>query len=404
MFVSFVLFVIIRDPSSPRPITRLLLGAIAWLFALAACTPIAGKSVSPITPTSPPDEPPSAPIRPRLAWFYKPPAEEQFDLVTTWYDFFILTKGDEAVRDRLLASGEEGPILEYFRFDAIYDPQSCTAQPWDNQVAYYPGDFCTISREHPDWFLTDAQGRRFYRAGESEGYVMMDPGNPGWRAFFLERLRENMADANWGGVFLDNVEVTMAFREDRGEMPTQYPDEASYQEAVQGFLAYLREGYFAHSSQVMFANLVARKDEVDWPAYLTYIDGAMHEGWAIDWPNGLRPVEVWEKQMSLAEYTQSIGKTIILVSHGRREQEDLQRFAYASYLLVNQGRAFFRYAYAYNQVWLYENYALDLGEPLGPRERDGDFWQRAYTRGIVRVNPWTGEAVIQEISPNGRAP
>jgi hypothetical protein len=146
----------------------------------------------------------------------------------------------------------------------------------------------------------------------------------------------------------------------------------------------------------MFANLVARRDDADFTSYLTYLDGVMHEGWAVDWPNRYRSAKTWEKQMSLAEDTQAMGKTIILVSQGKQDDLELQKFAYASYLLINQGRATFRYGNSdnYHEAWLYDDYNLDLGQPLGPRYHDGKAWRRDFTNGFVTVNPETHQAQI----------
>ncbi|NQU29503.1 MAG: hypothetical protein HQ525_02430, partial [Anaerolineae bacterium] len=68
---------------------------------------------------------------------------------------------------------------------------------------------------------------------------------------------------------------------------------------------------------------------------------------------------------------------------------ELQEFAFTSYLLINNGRAVFRYANSnnYREVWLYANYTVDLGEPLGPRYQDGEIWRREFTNGNIAVNP-----------------
>jgi hypothetical protein len=65
-------------------------------------------------------------------------------------------------------------------------------------------------------------------------------------------------------------------------------------------------------------------------------------------------------------------------------------------LLINNGQAFFRYAEGskYREVWLYDNYSYNLGEPLGPRYKDGDAWKRDFTNGSVMVNPKTHEVEI----------
>ncbi len=386
-------------------IFRQIILAILLALSLTSCLPAAppaistptGSATAPAVPPVPSMSPPGNTIQPQLAWFYKPPfeADELFFLAHA-YNFFILTRGDEQERGQLLDFGAHQPILQYLRFDTIHALENCEARPRRNQVAYRAGDYCTISRDHPDWFLLNRQGERIFQSFEDQTYVMMDPGSAGWRAFFLERVRDSQSDPNWGGVFLDNVEVSFAFRETAGEFPLAYADEESYLAASQGMLEMLQREFFQPNQKLLFANIAARRDDSNWMIYLTYLDGAMHEGWAVDWPDRFRSAESWEKQMTLAEETQATGRFIILVSQGAQADVELQRFAYASYLLVNHGRAAFRYGNSanYREVWFYSNYDFILGQPLGPRYADGDAWWRDFEFGSVMVNPHTHEASI----------
>ena len=325
-----------------------------------------------------------------LAWFYKPPADGNLSLIAQNFSTFIMTKGNEATRDQLLALGAQRPTLEYLRFEAIMDPGSCTATPWNNNVAYKVGDFCDISTNHPDWFLLTINGNRIVHMTGTTNFYLMDPGNAGWRAFFLDRVKQILAaDPCWDGIFLDNVEATNSFHISAGEVLAAYPDNASFQGAVQGFLQYLRVNYFQPNGKLLSANLIARTDDADFTKYITYLDGVMHEGWAIDDPNRWRSAAEWEKHMALAEQTQAMGKSIILVSHGTQTDGELQNFAYASYLLITNGKASFRYASssAYNQAWLYDNYKINLGAPLGKRYQSGAAWKRDFANGSVTVDP-----------------
>jgi len=78
----------------------------------------------------------------KLAWFYKPPKDNDLEYLAKKYEVFILTKLDEEVRDKLIIDyGVTSPILRYIRFDAIMDPGSCLDQPYRNQVADEIGDF-----------------------------------------------------------------------------------------------------------------------------------------------------------------------------------------------------------------------------------------------------------------------
>ena len=333
----------------------------------------------------------------RLAWFTSlPKNNEDIFKIAEWFDLYILIQGDEDSRDTVIDLGVEGPILQYVNFDSIQDPGSCIENPKINQVADLPGDFCQISDQHLDWFLLDLNGQRIVLQDGNSNWYLMDPSNTGWRTFFLERIEKFQADPNWDGVFLDNVPVTLAFREADGSLPAAYPDDASYQAVIQDFLKFLYEEYFQPNGKLLFANLVSRKDDTDWVNHISYLDGVMHEGWAIDWPDGYRSAETWENHMRLAEQTQQLGKYIILVSQGTQEDTTLQNFAFASYMLINHGRAAFRYANSddYNEIWLYDNYASSLGDALGDRYPVGSAWKRDFTNGSVLINPETHEVEI----------
>ncbi|MFM8319615.1 MAG: putative glycoside hydrolase, partial [Chloroflexota bacterium] len=338
----------------------------------------------------------------RHAYYYKPPENLSTPELAGKFNFFILSKGNETFRDELLAAGGRRPILQYIRFEAIHNPgpDNCTATPWRNNAAFKPGDFCAISRDHPDWFLLDANGSRIVDSYQNEAFYVMDPGNPGWQQFFIQRVQETQADPNWDGVFLDNVEVTLNFRQQDNEVPPKYPTDAEYWAANQGFLKVMYEQYFKPNGKLLLANIVSRKDEALFPSYLTYLDGAMHEGWSIDNPNRWRPVSTWEKQMLLAEQAQANGKFLVLVGQGTQADSELQRFAYASFLLVTNGSAAFRYgnSASYRQAWWYDNYTLPLGAPTGPRYKDGAAWRRDFTNGTVMVDPTNHLSEIQVFS------
>ena len=338
----------------------------------------------------------------KLLWFYKPPADGNLSLLAKNFSSFILTRTNESTRNQLLTLGAQPPMLEYLRFDGIQDPGSCTAKPYQNQVANRPGDFCSISKNHADWFLLTTAKTRTYRKLGAYRYYLMDPGNLGWRNFFLVRAKESLLkDPKWNGVFLDNTELTLNFHIQAGEKLLKYPTSAGFQTAVLGMVRYLSLGYFKPAGKILSANLVSRPDDALFTTYMTYLDGAMHEGWAIDVPNRWRPVATWEKHLALVEKAQAQGKFVFLVAHGTRTDLVLQRFAFASYLLVTNGRASFRYGQDdyYTQAWLYPNYSLALGTPLGARFKVGTIWQRNFTNGTVKVDPALHTASITLKTP-----
>jgi hypothetical protein len=178
----------------------------------------------------------------------------------------------------------------------------------------------------------------------------------------------------------------------------KYPNDASYQAATEGFLQYLRDNLFEPHQLPVLANIISVKDRQVWLRYLQYLDGAMIESFAVDWSQDYRSAANWEDQMAAIEVALSQGKNLILVAQA--DQYDLfrQQFALASYLLVANENAFFRYADGdgYREVGLYENYFLDLGEPLSPRQR-GSFWARSPT-GMFSSTANAGRNCVDSVS------
>ncbi len=334
-----------------------------------------------------------------IAYFYKPPTNSDATTLAKNFSTYILTRADETFRDQLIANGVQSPILQYVRFEAIMDPGSCSAQPWRNQVAYKIGDFCSISNDHPDWFLLNSNGNRIVVDGN---FYLMDPGNQEWREFWLSRTQESQEGLGWYGVFLDNVEASLYKVNRLGGVLAKYPDDASYQAAIQGFLQFLYTSYFQPQGRPLLANIISLDDTAVWFKYLQYLDGAMDEGWAVDWKSGYLSVSEWNDALTRAEKTQAMGKYALLISQGDQANTNRQNFSFASYLLISNGRASFRYTNHsnYESVWLYPNYNIDLGSPLAPRYQQGNMWRRDFTKGSVIVDPVNHTAEIStEVVP-----
>lgn len=371
-------------------------------FVVTSCAP--SSTPKPFFSTSEPPIPPpqetwetNPNYRAGLVWFYKPPEDELLPILSEQFDFFILTHRDEESRDILRSLGVTQPIPNYLLFTEIQDPGGCDEKPRGNQVAYQQGDFCRISIDHPDWFLLDAFGNRI--VDKDGSYYHMDPGNPGFRAFWLERALELQDMYNWNGVFLDNVEGSLSKYKRQGALPIQYLSDASLQTAVEGFLAYLR----GKGLRPLYANIISVEENEVWLRYIEYLDGAMLENFAVDWRGSTLSVSEWTTEIEMLAASQQIGKTLILVAQGSQDDLSRQQFAYASYLLANEGFAYFRYAHhsAYREIWWYDNYNLDLGKPLGPAHQKGETWIREFEYGQVIVNPRenTAELILSEAMP-----
>ena len=331
----------------------------------------------------------------QLTWFYKPPDNSSdHDTLAENFSLFILTRNDESEREEIRSLGYNGPVLQYLRAEAIMDPGNCWDKPYQNQVANLEGDYCFIKSLHPKWFLKDIRGNPVQYG--HDGYLFMDPGNTGWQDFYLKKISGFQNDTGWQGVFLDNVDGSLGRFERMGLQLEQYADDQSYQNAVKSFLQHLYENYFAGRDNVLYANIPYLKDNNVWFDYLEFLDGAMLEAFAADWNTGYISVSDWLAQLELAEETQTRGKSILLVTQGPKDDIERMQFGLASFLLINNGNAYFRYSNAdnYRELWWYSQYEIDLGQPLGPKYPDGDAWQRDFEFGSVRVSPEDHSAEI----------
>ena len=330
----------------------------------------------------------------QLAWFYKPPVDDgSTSLLGEYFDIFVLTKGDEKLRNDLLAQDASEPILRYLLSNAILEPATCREQPWRNQAADQPGDVCTIREQHADWFLYTADGQIVV---DETGGLMMDPMNPGWRQFFVERAQQNQEALGWKGVFLDNVETNFNKRIRLNSVPAGYPANSVYQVAVEDYIEFLYTSYFQPSGQPLYANLLDYQSVNDWMRFIPYLDGAMMEDFALGWDSNGLSSEMWELQQQVIIQTQALGREVILVAQGSKSDILAQEFALGSYLLVNNGRAAFRYTDAshYDEVWVYNNYLIQPGQPLGPRYEENGLWRRDFENGTVAVDPASQTAVL----------
>lgn len=358
-----------------------------FALSLVSCSPleITGGAYTPIQVEA---WTPDPGYQTGLVWFYKPPEDDLLHLLPQRYDFFILTHRDEEERDRLRSLGVTHPIPNYLLFTQIHDPGDCEASPRGNQVAFLPGDFCRISSEHPDWFLLDMFGNRIVK----DNYYNMDPGNPGFRAFWLERARQLQFHYGWQGVFIDNVESSLSKYLQNKSVPGKYLTDESFQHAVIGFLASLQ----GQNIGPIYANIISLQDQEVWLRYLEYFDGAMLENFAVDWKNSEISSSEWVSEMKMLLESQRMGKLLLLVSQGDRNDHQRQQFAYASYLLVNEGSSYFRYAHwsAYRELWWYDNYNINLGSPTTAAYQQGDKWVRLFEYGRVVVDPREKSAEI----------
>jgi hypothetical protein len=343
-----------------------------------------------------------------LAWFHKPPEEgtSAADIAENHRYIHLTGAADIPFRDQLRAAGYKGPIYTYVTMTAVEGPgpyhdssARCDSdyQPYDNQLAFNRGDFCKYLHSNESWFLHNSKGERIVDDyfGSGRWSYLMNPGDPGWRDFSWSRLKYVKDTWLYDGIWLDNLDLDLsrAWTEDNNSDGTvkEYDTNEQWREAVQGWLAGMRAQL---GSYPMWANLVGGgTGATSWDPYAPYLDGAMDESFSVSWIDRWRSPEEWQGQLQRAQRWLDMGKGLVMVGQGPRDDTARMDFTLASYMLVANENAFFRYTRFdsyYSSLWLYPDYATarSLGMPLGVcREISGGVWHRDFEHGYVEVNP-----------------
>ena len=340
-------------------------------------------------------------------------------------DFFILTFGDDPYRDQLRLAGYDGLILQYLNASQVNGPgpyrdssELCDSSysPLRNGIVRDIGAFCRELHPNESWFLHNGAGERLYTIiGETGVLYHMDPGNSEWRAFASIAIANEVVGPEahgYDGAFLDNVELSLTRLVEQADnsdgVVQEYSQDDVYREAWSVYLRHVRAR--VGQSVPVWANLVSDPNSGStWDSYLLHLDGVMSPAFA----TGYDPLSTskWQNNLDEAASALDSGTRLVAVSLGLQDDEQLQEFALASYLLITDGaNAFFRYMSdesreALVTLWDYPNYDLKLGAALGRRTQDGDIWRREFQCGYVEVNPTnrTG-SVVQTACSNRQAP
>lgn len=319
--------------------------------------------------------------------FYKPDKTITTAETIEKYTTIILTHKDERYRDRLIADGYKGTMLQYIIGNQVEKQNDCTITPFGNQATYKRGDYCYLRDNKPHWFLKDKDGNNIcVDEGPDNKYCIMDPANNEWRSFLVERIKEMQQTYRWSGVFLDNIDGSLY----RADGYAKGYNEDTYRDASIDMLAYIRRNINAP----LYANLTNMTNDTREKA-LIHLDGAMLERCIVDWHDGYIQPSAWIDDLNLIIKAQSYNKHIMCVSQGDDSDADRLQFSYASYLLAANGKSSFRYDTEYPVYSWYDIYNKRMGKPLSGITTDNGWYVRTFERGRVMVNPSSRQSKIE---------
>lgn len=297
-------------------------------------------------------------------------------------DQFVILQGSETARLRSLkAANPHLTVLLYKNLSGMVarDAYGFTTTGVSAQEA----------DAHPDWYLLNTSGQRF----TFNGYPWIwaaDVGSPSYQQKWAENVLAQVRAEGWDGVFIDDVNPTISPHYDPAGV-ARYPTDAQYSAATRSAVATIGPA-LRSAGKVAIANLGGHW--ADFPGvvadWLQFLDGAMDEHFtkAGGGPGtGLVDGDAWRRELDEVRLAESQGKAFLGVAHSSGDDPGAARYGWATTLLAANGHSYFALQGDYtNETW-YPDYDLPIGQPVGAQTDADGIYRRAFTCGLVLVNP-----------------
>jgi hypothetical protein len=260
------------------------------------------------------------------------------------------------------------------------------------------------------WVLTSPSGDELANGRNRLADVGDEAFQKRWLTNVMRFLRAHKAK----GVFIDGAAANVDLYSG-GVFPSKYPTNQAWKRAMTRFIAYVGPSLKNNGIYVVIntANFVAghpgtNNGTVDarwWKKIGKYVSGLSREHWQQN-PKPPRQVYTqnpshwmghWTGWLSLVTTAQAMDRDFFGIQWGLSSNVQLLRYGRASFLLAWNGR---RGAYVFAATDGMDppsrDWAVDVGRPIGRRQRAGVGWKRRFTQGIVILNP--SETTTQRFS------
>jgi putative glycosyl hydrolase-like family 15 (GHL15) protein len=239
------------------------------------------------------------------------------------------------------------------------------------------------------WLLDNTSGQPFTFEGENWLYAA-DIGSGGYQNAWASNVIAKLDSAPWDGVFLDDVNPTIAYHY-CVTCVAKYPSDATYSAAMGSFVQNV-------GTQIRAAGKLAVANIGSWSSYastvnpwLQYLSGAMDEEfvkWGTSAGTGYANEATWQTQLREVALAQSENKLFLGVTHSAASDEQAAVYGYATELLASNGGASYSLAQDYSTATWFPEYGYQLGQPTGSYTvSTNGVYERAFTGGIALVNP-----------------
>jgi Hypothetical glycosyl hydrolase family 15 len=241
------------------------------------------------------------------------------------------------------------------------------------------------------WYLRDRAGNR---VPTGDGGYLMNPGQPGFRASWINTVSRRISTNGLDGLFIDG--------------PAGYAHTPTWHQDIVQFMKEIRSALpgkqIAANSLLQYYAGPNGGGELDFAPYVDQYDCEVFMG-TFPWEHDPSHYDADRAQASLAASLKvlSMGKAVS-VSSGFTWNFDAalkrrwQTFQYAGYLmLVGNGPVYWWWGYNYKANYDFPELHMSVGTPIGPAQQSGRVWKREFTKATVRVD--LGSPTSASITP-----
>jgi hypothetical protein len=251
--------------------------------------------------------------------------------------------------------------------------------------------YAAADNAHPDWFLTDQNGRRIEWVGYP-GHWWMDVGNESYTDAWINAVTTELVSHGWDGVMIDNAMTSAQWYLPSGVSIPKYPTDEAFVASTDRFLSVAGPRLRAAGLFVAPNFGGNTPNMAQYRRWVGFTGGAEREyfgRWGLDGNgNGLIGWD-WSHELEQQEAAQAAG-LYLAVAYGRPTDVDFMRYARSSFLIGWDGGAS---SLLYTSPTAGVNslsssaWTTDIGLPAAGRYQSSGAWLRRYTGGITVANP-----------------
>jgi hypothetical protein len=307
--------------------------------------------------------------------------------------------------DELARLKERNPaltVLMYKNMSATYRDTCRDGCTRDSPVVPGGVGYHWAQVHHPEWFLRDADGTALEWA-DWRGLFPMDTANDDYQRTWEANVSAELEAHPWDGVMVDDTLTWRSHPVVGDRVPTRLATDEEQYAATRAFLQAVGPD-LEQVGWLVVPNITLSWE--NWRGALAelspYVSGWENEHftmWGRDGSEGrFADTDDWTWKVQMAQWLADRDLPLLAITYSTPDDRAAMRYHRATWLLTWNGRTGASIFVSTDESVAQDQRAAtqDVGLPTGPREKVDGVWRRAYTEGLVLVNP-TGSPLTVRI-------